>query len=62
MRVKSWVWRDKWLDVGNMGGGESDVGIVSEQVHGGFDGTNYSERVESLDAFGTCVRVVDFGS
>ena len=38
--VRSWGWGGIGLDVGNMGGRKLVVGIVSEQVHGGSDGTN----------------------
>ena len=37
-----------------MGGGESVVGIASEQGHDGSDGIHYGEGTESLDAFVTC--------
>ena len=45
------------LDAGNMGG-ESVVGIASEQGHCGFDGTHFDERAESLGASGAHVRLV----
>ena len=60
--VKSWTGGGIRLDAGNMGGGESVVGIVSEQGHDGSDGTHYGERAESLGASGVDVRLVGFES
>ena len=44
-----------------MGRGESAIGIMSEQVHRGSDGTNYCERAKSLSA-SSVVRLVGFRS
>ena len=52
MEVKRWAQGGIELDAGNMGGGESAVGITSEQVRSGSGGTNYGERAESLGASG----------
>ena len=60
--VKSWAGGGIGLDSGNMGGGESVVGIASEKGHDGSDGTHYGERTESLGAFGADVRHVGFES
>ena len=43
MGIRSWDWGAIRLDARNMEGGELAVVIVSEEVHGGFDGTNYGE-------------------
>ena len=43
MGTRRWAWGSIGLDVGNMGRGESAVGIASEQVSSGFDGTNHGE-------------------
>ena len=43
MGTRRWAWGSIGLDVGNMGRGESAVGIASEQVSSGFHGTNCSE-------------------
>ena len=40
----------------------TQLGIVSEQVCGIFDGTNYCERAESLSASSTTVQLVGFRS
>ena len=37
------AWGGIGLDTGNMGGGESAIGITLEQVSRGFDGTNHGE-------------------
>ena len=60
--VKSWAGGGIGLDAGNMGGGESVVGIASEQGRCGFDGTHFGERAESLGASGAHVRLVGSGS
>ena len=43
-----------------MGGGESVVGITSEQVCVVFNDTNYGEQAESLGGSGIVVRLVGF--
>ena len=41
--ARRWAWGSIGLDAGNMGGGESTIGIASEQVSRGFDCTNHGE-------------------
>ena len=41
-----------------MGAGESAVGIVTKQVRGGYDDTNYGERAKSLSVSRPVVRLV----
>ena len=43
MSARRWVSGIIGLDAGDMGGGESAIGIVLEQVSCGFDGTNHGE-------------------
>ena len=46
--ARRWAWGSIGLDAGNMGGGESVVGIASKQVSSGFDGVNHSEWADPL--------------
>ena len=43
---RSWAWGSIGVDAGNMGGGESAIGIASEQVRRGFDDANHGEWVD----------------
>ena len=67
--ARRWAWGSIELYAGNMVGGESDVGIASEQVSSGFDGANDGEWADPSMHEGFAETVVsdrevnkDFGS